>query len=165
VTMWLVGMMGSGKTRGGRLAATRLGVGFADTDEEVSRSVGLPLAGVWASMGEAGFRDLEREAVAGLAGFAGVVATGGGVILDEGNRQIMSSGRVVWLRAPPRALAVRVSGTERPLLHGDRPDVETLTRLLAEREELYRAIAHHEVDTESLDVEEVAHRIESLWNG
>lgn len=166
MTMWLVGMMGSGKTRGGRLAATRLGVGFADTDEEVSRAVGRPVAGIWASLGEAGFREAERQVVAGLAGFAGIVATGGGVILDERNREIISSGRVVWLRASPRALAVRVSGTERPLLHsGDGPDVDTLTGLLADREELYRAIAHHEVDTEGIAVEEVAQRIESLWNG
>jgi len=163
--MWLVGMMGSGKTRGGRLAATLLGVGFADTDVEVARSAGRTVARIWSSRGEEGFRDLEREAVSSLAGFAGIVATGGGVILDEGNREIMSAGRVVWLRASPRALAARVSGTERPLLHAGRPDVETLTRLLADREELYRALAHHEMDTEGLEVDEVAHRIESLWNG
>lgn len=165
MTMWLVGMMGSGKTRAGRIAASHIGVGFADTDEQVERSAGLPVALIWRTHGEQEFRRLEREALAGLAGFEGIVATGGGVILDEDNRRVMASGTVVWLQASPGALTDRVVGGEgRPLLEKGGPG-DTLQNLLDAREALYREIADHEIDTDGLAVQEVAERIETLWSG
>lgn len=167
MTMWLVGMMGTGKTAAGRVAANRLGVAFADTDELVEAEAGRPIGELWESDGESVFRALERKVVGELAGLDGVVAGGGGVVLDEGNREVIRQGTVVWLSASPSALIERLGPVEgRPLLAGavSKP-VETLSRLLEEREDLYRSLADHEIDTEDLEVDEVARRIERVWRG
>lgn len=166
MTMWLVGMMGSGKTAAGRLAASRLGVAFADTDELVAEAAGRLIHELWEAEGEAGFRERERGVVQALAGFDGVVATGGGAVLDEGNRAVMGKGKVVWLQADTSLLAERLgpSAAHRPLLSGGTTPAETLTQILEEREGLYRMVADHEIDTVGSDVEEIARRIEGLWS-
>lgn len=165
--IWLVGMMGTGKTAAGRVAANRLGVGFADTDELVEAEAGRSIQDLWESDGESAFRDLEREVVGDLAAFDGVIATGGGVVLDAGNREVIREGTVVWLRAAPPALVERLGRAEdRPLLSETVSSTDgTLSRLLEERGDLYRSLADHEIDTENLEVDEVARRIESLWRG
>jgi shikimate kinase len=161
--MWLVGMMGSGKTSAGRMAASRLRVGFADTDEELERASGRSVLDIWGELGEPGFRRLEVDSIARLDGFRGIVATGGGAVLEAATRRVFATGTVVWLRASPEVLALRAGNVDRPMLRGGDP-VETLDGLLRSREELYRAVSDNVIDTEGLAVEEVAARIEALWN-
>lgn len=166
MTMWLVGMMGSGKTAAGRLAASQLGVEFADTDELIAATVGTPVVEVWQAQGESRFRVLESGVVAGLTGFVGVVAAGGGAVLDEANRRQMSQGTVVWLRASPQRLADRVGGSpDRPLLKRGPSPAAVLSSLLEERKSIYAGMADHQIDTEHLAVDEVARRIGELWSG
>lgn len=167
MTLWLVGLMGSGKTSAGRLAASNLRLPFSDTDEVVARRMGCSVAQLWGDLGEAAFRDMEKAALEGLAHSDGVVATGGGVVLDEENRRtLVNSGKVVWLEASPAVLAKRLEGAEgRPLLlvpDSDRHSV--LVRQLAERAELYAEVASHRIATDELTVEQVADRIEEIWN-
>jgi len=166
--LWLVGMMGSGKTSAGRLAARHLGVEFSDTDEEVARRKGCSIAQLWAELGEAAFRDLEKVAVQELATREGVVATGGGVVLDTTNRRTMvATGPVVWLEATPSVLSARLRDCEdRPLLavpDGERESV--IARRLEERARLYAEVATHRIPTDGMTVEGVAARIEEIWNG
>lgn len=164
--IWLVGMMGSGKTTAGSMAASALGVPFLDTDQLVTDKVGTTIAELWSDEGEGVFRSAERAVVADIEARSGVVATGGGVVLDAVNRAILArSGTVVWLEASPRVLAARVStSAERPLLEtADQPAVAVLERTLAERSILYEAVADHRVDTDHLDAAAVARRIEGLW--
>lgn len=162
-----MGMMGTGKTAAGRVAASRLGVEFADTDELIVAGARRTIEELWESEGEVAFRDLERKVVGDLAGFDGIVATGGGVVLDPTNREVIGQGTVVWLRASPSALVERLGrGRERPLLSKASSGLAgAVSRLLQERGDLYRSLADHEIDTENLDVDEVANRIESLWRG
>ncbi len=167
MTLWLVGMMGSGKTSAGRLAASNLRVEFSDTDEVVARRMGCSVAQLWGDLGEAVFRDLEKVAVRALAGREGIVATGGGVVLDAENRETMvSTGPVLWLEASPAVLARRLKGSEgRPLLvvpDGERESV--LARHLEERASLYAEVATHRIATDDMTVEEVALRIGELWD-
>jgi shikimate kinase len=159
--------MGSGKSSSGRLAASNLGVSFSDTDEVVARRMGCSVAQLWGDLGEAAFRDMEKVALGGLADSDGVVATGGGVVLDEENRRtLVNSGKVVWLEASPAVLAVRLEGAEgRPLLllpDSDRESV--LARQLTERADLYAEVASHRIATDKLTVAQVADRIEEIWN-
>lgn len=164
--IWLVGMMGSGKTSAGALAAAGLGVPFLDTDQLVAEKVGKTIAELWSDEGEEAFRSVERAVVTDVEASSGIVATGGGVVLDELNRAALArSGTVVWLEASPSALASRVSGSaERPLLEtAGEPAVSVLARTLADRSWLYADVAEHRVDTEVLDVEAVAQRIQGLW--
>ncbi|MFQ5522598.1 MAG: shikimate kinase [Acidimicrobiia bacterium] len=168
MTLWLVGMMGSGKTSAGRVAAERLGIEFADTDEAVARRLGCSIAQLWGELGEAAFRDMEKVAVRELASREGIVATGGGVVLDAENRHTMvATGPVVWLEAPPSVLAGRLEGSDgRPLLVVlDRERESVLAQHLQERAKLYAEVATHRIQTDTMTVEEVAARIEEVWNG
>lgn len=152
----LVGMMGVGKTSAGRRLALRLGRPFVDIDRLVEARAGKTVPEIFAGDGEPAFRALEAEAVGAAldSEVPAVVAFGGGAVLDpDTRRRAREAALVVWLQAPPRELARRVSaaqqrsaGTARPLLtHG--PPEATLEALAAEREAAYRDVAHVLVDT------------------
>ncbi len=158
-TIWLVGMMGAGKSAVGVELAARLGVRFVDTDAEVERAAGASVAEIFAREGEASFREQERAAIAAVAGERAVVALGGGAVAQPGvGAQLAASGTRVWLRARPETLAARVAGgsEERPLLRGLDAGGrrQRLAALLAEREPHYAA-SEIAVDTDDLAPEEV----------
>lgn len=162
--IWLVGMMGSGKTAAGRMAAAQLGVDFADSDEVVEQEAGWAVPELWEMVGEEGFRERERAAIARLVGRPGVVATGGGAVLDADSRRLMSSsGMVLWLDAPPSVLwdRARAAG-HRPLL--DRGE-HAFAELALSREPHYRSVADHRIETSGLAVPQVAKEIVALWRG
>ena len=164
--MWLIGMMGSGKTTAGRAAAEDLGVQFADTDEFVADRMGCSVAQLWGSIGEAAFRDLERVAVSTLSEVDGIVATGGGVVLDDTNRQVLaSSEKVIWLEASPETLSQRIeSANTRPLLiETDQPYETELGVLLADRSILYKEVATHRIETDGIDAGVIVNMIEKVW--
>ena len=164
--IWLIGMMGSGTTSAGELAASNLGVPFADTDRMVEDRVGVSIASFWNEHGEAAFRQVESDVVAHLETADGIVATGGGAVVDTASRDIVGrSGTVVWLDARPEALAARVGETpDRPLLSESPASARiTLQLTLDERAAIYEELADHRIPTDDLSTEEVASRIESLW--
>ena len=152
--MWLVGMMGAGKSSVGPLLAARLGRPFVDLDRAIEQAGGHSVAALFANEGEAGFRKREREAVEAVAGRQQVVALGGGAVAQPGMAdRLLASGCVVYLRARPETLAARIAQDgARPLLAG--LDAEArLTRLralLAEREPSYLR-ASLVLDTDALD--------------
>jgi shikimate kinase len=160
----LVGMMGSGKTCVGRQLASRLGVGFVDSDEQIERGDGRTVREIFEADGEAAFRRLEAEALAAAVGSTerAVIAAAGGVVLDAGNRELLRrAGTVVWLRASAEVLAARVrEGDHRPLLGDDALGV--LRRLDAERAPLYDEVANAVVDVGDLSPAEAATRIAEL---
>lgn len=159
--LWLVGMMGSGKSTVGRLVAGRLGLDFMDTDDLVADAAGVTAADLLLA-DPATFRRTEALVVSGLVDADAVVATGGGVVLDDGSVAAMrASGLVVWLDVPPEVLAARVGGGEgRPLLGDDPPTA--LHRLHAERAARYREAAHVVVDATD-DAAGVAALVASSW--
>lgn len=163
--IWLVGMMGSGKSSAGSLAASRLGVEFVDTDEVVANRAGTSIADFWEERGETGFRELEKMVVTELAGKRGIIATGGGVVLDGANRETMrNSGVVIWLDASPPVLFERVgSGFGRPILGAGEEPLTVLRRVLRERQRLYAETADQKIVTDGLDVSATASRIEDIW--
>ncbi len=158
-TVWLVGMMGAGKSAVGARLARRLGTVFVDTDREIEARAGCTVAAIFAREGEAGFRRREREAVEALAGKPLVAALGGGAMTQPGVPEALEgSGVVVWLRARPETLLERLGAAEdRPLLSGHGPAEREgrLRALLAAREPAY-ARAALVVDTDALDPEAVA---------
>ncbi len=161
-TIWLVGMMGAGKSAVGALLAERLGRGFVDTDALIERTAGIRIAELFRREGEAAFRKREREAIEKVAGGALVVALGGGAIAQPGVRErIAESGTVVYLRARPETLLGRVGeALDRPLLQGlSREDrLRRIAELLAERRPNYEQ-ASIVVDTDGLAPGEVANAI------
>ncbi len=163
-TLWLVGMMGAGKTTVGSLVASRLGLQLADTDAAVEAEAQASVAAIFENQGEARFRELESRAVMTAAGTDAVVACGGGVVLDAANRQrIRESGLVIWLDAPVEVLVERLAqGAGRPLLSGGEP-AERLAEIAAARSGAYAAAAHHRVVTAGRTPDEVAEEVVALW--
>ncbi|MDH4188895.1 MAG: shikimate kinase [Betaproteobacteria bacterium] len=159
--IFIVGMMGAGKTTVGRLLARRLKRRFVDSDHEVERRCGVRIATIFEIEGEQGFRDREAQAIRQLAEEQGIVmATGGGAILrDENRRRLASSGTVVYLHARPEALYERLRHDKsRPLLATEDP-LARLGELYAQRDSLYRSIADLVIDTGAQSVQMLVHRL------
>ncbi len=165
MTLWLAGMMGSGKTSSGGVAAANLGVPFYDTDVEVTAGLDCTVSELWERVGEATFREMESAVVSRLAGLDAIVATGGGAVLQEANREVMAaSGPIVWLQASPEEILERVGATTgRPLLDNSPDRLEELRVLSTQRAGIYAEVADHVIQTSGKSVAAVAEEIESLW--
>lgn len=163
--MWLIGMMGSGKTTIGQLAAARLEVDFYDTDAIVEELAQSSISDLWERVGEDGFRELERKAVTSLPDSGYVAAAGGGAILDALNRDHMKrNGAIVWLRCDPAVLSSRLAdGTGRPLLEGERSTRERLATVLSQRRDIYSGLATDIIDTDHREVADVVSEVVALW--
>ena len=158
----LVGTMGAGKTTVGRLVAQALGAEFLDTDHLVEERAGKPVAEIFVDDGEAAFRALERTAVAdALRTHDGVLALGGGAVLDPDTRRLLDGHRVVFLRVGLADAARRVGlGVSRPLLLGNVRG--RIKQLIDERTPVYESVAQHTVDTDGLGAHEVASRVSAV---
>lgn len=156
----LIGMMGVGKSTVGRRLAARLGLDFADADEEIEKAAGITITEMFERYGEGYFRDGERRVIGRLMdGAPKVIATGGGAFMQEETRTlILEHATAIWLNADIDTLVDRVSRREgRPLLKGKDPRV-VLTELAAIRNPVYAlapihvksAAAPHDVAVESI---------------
>ena len=138
-SLYLVGMMGSGKTSTGRPLAERLGYGFVDADAVIEQAAGCSIPDIFDRDGEAGFRSLESQVLSAISQrHSLVVATGGGVVTQPENWGMLHSGIVIWLDVMPDQLLQRLNAdsTVRPLLQTADPEA-ALNALLNERRPLY----------------------------
>lgn len=163
--LWLVGMMGSGKSTVGVSAARQLGIAHHDTDAVVEDRAGMPVEDLFEAIGVVAFRDLERQAVDHAASLSGIISTGGGAIIDPRSRATMTeTGTVVYLSADPATLSRRVGDpASRPLL-AEGNVVQTLTELLVDRERFYVEAAHQVIDTTDKARRDVVEEVIALWN-
>src|SRR5215469_4989978 len=147
----LLGPPGAGKTTVGALLAARLGVGFTDTDTEVEAVAGKPVGDIFIEDGEPAFRELERDAVArALTSSDGVVAVGGGAVLDQRTQERLAGRPVVYLETGFAAAAQRVGLAQaRPLLL--RNPRATLKALMDQRLPIYCKLAWMTVGTDDQD--------------
>ena len=166
----LVGLPGAGKTTAGRLAARLLGRPFLDLDAEIERREGCTVAELFASRGEAYFRECEWELTAELrdAKEPLVLAPGGGWVTVPGVVALLRPpGRIIYLEVSPARALERLeapSEPSRPLLR--RADPEAALRELAERRRtLYEAAADHVLATDLVTVQEVAELVAELASG
>ncbi|WP_194907952.1 shikimate kinase [Catenulispora rubra] len=160
----LVGAPGSGKSTVGRLVADRLGVAFRDSDEDIETAAGRQISDIFVEHGEPHFRALEKAAVKeALATHDGVLALGGGAILDADTRILLKEHRVAFLEVTLTDAASRVGlNRDRPLLLGNVRG--TLLKLMDERRPLYEEVAVLTVRTDREPEEVAAEIIESLGN-
>jgi shikimate kinase len=161
--IYLVGLMGAGKTTVGRQLAKRLQRRFLDSDHEIEARTGVRIPVIFEIEGESGFRRRESQVLEELAREPDLIlATGGGAVLAPENRKCLrESGIVVYLHAPPDVLYERTRhDRNRPLLQVDDP-LAKLRELYGQRDPIYRETAHIVVDSKHGAAGQLAQRIES----
>jgi shikimate kinase len=159
--IYLIGLMGVGKTTIGRQLAKSLLMPFYDSDKAIEESTGVDIPTIFEFEGEEGFRDREQKMIQKLTQLHGIVlATGGGAILREENRKLLKeNGYVVYLQCSVERILERTRrDTQRPLLKTDNPK-ERLQRLFEQRQPLYLSCANFKIDTGMLKSKTVVNRI------
>ena len=162
--IFLVGLMGAGKTTIGRLLAKHLHKTFYDSDHEIERRTGVNIPLIFEVEGEAGFRKRESAVIEELVGKDNIVlATGGGAVLSSINRESLKrNGVVIYLRANVHELWQRTRNDKnRPLLKGPDP-LTKLKQLFTERDPIYTEVATYVIETEGETVNSIITRIEQL---
>lgn len=161
----LIGYRGAGKSTVAQLVAARLGWSWQDADALLEQQAGRTIREIFASEGEAGFRERETAVIRELSGRDRcVVAAGGGAVLLPENREIMRrSSWVVWLVASPQVIEQRTAADpttaeRRPQLT-NRGGLDEIRELLGQREPLYRACADRTVETDDRSPEQIAELI------
>jgi shikimate kinase len=169
--IFLVGYRGTGKSTVGRLLADQLGWAFTDCDGDIEAAAGKSVADIFATEGEAGFRDREAAALRELcARDRLVIATGGGAVLRPANRELLrASGFIAWLTARPETIWDRLQRD--PTNAARRPNLtpagglDEVRALLAAREPFYRELADFTADADAPSPEVVAAGILKAWIG
>lgn len=161
----LIGMPGTGKSAVGKRLAAKLGYAYTDTDAMVEKSEGMTVSEIFERHGEPYFRAREREAVAQAATKCAVISCGGGAVCDSENVRVLRENcTVVYLSSSLQTLFAHVrNGEGRPLLKED--VLASLTRLLADREEIYKSAAHCTVMTDGKSLEDVADEVARCVRG
>lgn len=169
MNIYLIGYRGTGKSSVAPLLAQRLGPSWSwvDLDAQLEQRAGRTIAQIFAEDGEQTFRDLESQELSIAAGCnETVVATGGGVIGREENRQLLRAGWVVWLTAAPEVIFRRVSGDT--TTNSRRPNLTTggleeIQELLARRTPIYQSLANLSVATDHASIEHIVEQILNHW--
>jgi shikimate kinase/3-dehydroquinate synthase len=159
--IFLVGLMGSGKTTIGRALAKRLNKRFVDADHEIEARTGATIPLIFEIEGEASFRQREADVIRDLTAQEGIVlATGGGAVLNEQSRQFLKErGTVIYLRASVNSILQRTSyDRNRPLLQTDDPKAR-IEELSQQRAPLYQEVAHIIIETGRPNVQSVVQTI------
>lgn len=151
----LIGAPGAGKTRTGKRLARLLKVPLVDTDKRIVAAHG-PIVDIFATHGEAHFRDLERAEVARALGERAVVTLGGGAVLDAATQSDLAGHRVVQLTVSPAAVESRISGGKRPLLADG---IAAWQALVEARQPIYDRLSQLSIDTSRQPLDRVAQQI------
>ena len=167
MNIFIVGPMGSGKSTVGKIISDELFLNFFDTDDEIESRTGASIDWIFDLEGEEGFRKRESSILEEMVKQNSIVlSTGGGIILSDSNREMLSSrGTVFYLSTPISVQIERTSkDKDRPLLKNGDPE-EILTRLQKERKDLYESVSDHVIDTENKSSQEVASEIINFVKG
>ena len=165
----LIGYMGCGKTSVGRFVSDRLDMAFMDTDEMIETLEGRSIPQIFKENGESHFRELEHDLLCKLTAEDDlkdtVLSTGGGIVMDKGNRPLIKDlGTVFYLRAGADTLYKRVGkGAGRPLLDTD-DMYKKICDMLILRGPVYEECSDHIIDTDELDIEGAAKKILEIWS-
>ena len=167
MNIFIVGPMGSGKSTVGKIISDELFLNFFDTDDEIESRTGASIDWIFDLEGEEGFRKRESSILEEMVKQNSIVlSTGGGIILSDSNREMLSSrGTVFYLSTPISVQIERTSkDKDRPLLKNGDPE-EILTKLQKERKDLYESVSDHVIETENKSSQEVASEIINFVKG
>lgn len=165
MVIFLIGMMGAGKSTVGLALAKMLDYEFVDLDAVIAKNTELSISQIFEQFGEAEFRNIEKRILKENIHENAVIATGGGSVINAENRELMKkteNKKVIWLKATPSVIAKRLNeDVTRPLLKG-KNIVEQIAELLKIREKMYGAVADVVLDTENYTQYELAEKIVGL---
>ena len=164
--IYLIGLMGSGKTTLGKILSKKLDKQFYDSDHVIEEKLGVDVPMIFEYEGEAGFREREKDSLIELVSKKNIVlATGGGIILSKSNRDLLSeNGIVIYLKSNQKELIKRMKNDKtRPLLKNGNIE-EIIKELCKEREPLYEEIADFEIMTKNKRIHEVVNEIITIIN-
>ena len=167
MNIFIVGPMGSGKSTVGKIISDELFLNFFDSDDEIESRTGASIDWIFDLEGEEGFRKRESSILEEMVKQNSIVlSTGGGIILSDSNREMLSSrGTVFYLSTPISVQIERTSkDKDRQLLKNGDPE-EILTRLQKERKDLYESVSDHIIETENKSSQQVASEIINLVKG
>jgi shikimate kinase len=159
--IYLIGLMGSGKTTLGKILSKKLDKDFYDSDQVIEEKMGVNVPMIFEYEGEAGFREREKDILKELVSKQNIVlATGGGIILSESNRDLLAkNGIVIYLKSNQKDLVLRMKNDKtRPLLKNGNVEL-IIKKLCQEREPLYEQIADFEIATKNKRIHEVVNEI------
>ena len=162
--IYLVGLMGSGKTTLGKILSKKIDKQFYDSDQVIEEKLGVDVPMIFEYEGEGGFREREKDILKELVGIQNIVlATGGGIILSKSNRDLLAqNGIVVYLKSNQKDLILRMKNDKtRPLLKNGNIE-EIIKKLCKEREPLYEEIADFEIMTKNKRIHEIVNEIISV---
>ena len=164
--IYLIGLMGSGKTTLGKILSKKLDKHFYDSDQVIEEKLGVNVPMIFEYEGEAGFREREKDILKELVSKQNIVlATGGGIILSESNRHLLAkNGIVIYLKSNQKDLVLRMKNDKtRPLLKNGNVEL-IIKKLCQEREPLYEEIADFKVVTKNKRIYEVVNEIVRIIN-
>ena len=164
--IYLIGLMGSGKTTLGKILSKKLDKHFYDSDQVIEEKLGVNVPMIFEYEGEAGFREREKDILKELVSKQNIVlATGGGIILSESNRDLLAkNGIVIYLKSNQKDLVLRMKNDKtRPLLNNGNVEL-IVKKLCQEREPLYEEIADFKVVTKNKRINEVVNEIVRIIN-
>ena len=164
--IYLIGLMGSGKTTLGKILSKKLDKDFYDSDQVIEEKLGVNVPMIFEYEGEAGFREREKDILKELVNKQNIVlATGGGIILSECNRDLLAkNGIVIYLKSNQKDLVLRMKNDKtRPLLKNGNVEL-IIKKLCQEREPLYEQIADFEITTKNKRIHEVVNEIITIIN-
>ncbi len=164
--IYLIGLMGSGKTTLGKILSKKLDKHFYDSDQVIEEKLGVNVPMIFEYEGEAGFREREKDILKELVSKQNIVlATGGGIILSESNRDLLAkNGIVIYLKSNQKDLVLRMKNDKtRPLLKNGNVEL-IIKKLCQEREPLYEEIADFMVVTKNKRIYEVVNEIVRIIN-
>lgn len=158
--IYLVGMMGTGKTTLGTQLADKLHYQFMDLDQLIEEQEGMTIAQIFTQKGEAYFRKLETEVLSRSTALDHtIISTGGGIVLNQQNRLLLKQESCIYLKASSQELVRRLKNDQkRPLLQGESLE-NRITTLIKEREAYYLETASIEMDTTNKSVEQVINEL------
>jgi shikimate kinase len=158
----LVGYRGTGKSVVGEILARRLNRPCIGMDAEIVRRAGMPIPEIVQKFGWPGFRDMETEVTRELSDRDGlIIDTGGGIIERPDNiKALQKNGVIFWLTASVAVIVSRIADdTQRPALTAGKTFTKEVAEVLARRTPKYRALAHHEIDTDKATPDQAAGQI------
>jgi len=162
----LIGYRGTGKSLVGAVLARRLGMRYIGMDAAIVERAGMPIPEIVEKRGWPGFRDLESAQARELSGLDNlIIDTGGGIIERPENIEALQKNALVfWLKANVDTIVSRIHGdTQRPSLTAGKTFTEEVAEVLERRIPKYKSAAHHEIETDELNPEQIADRIIGIW--